>query len=926
MLIKRPQRPSITFLLCVMWVCACGSCDSEDARDPVVDDRYDQGLDDQGLDDQGLDDQGLDDQGLDDQGLDEPPLSSYRLGDSQGMLKIELEPTFTLSWVRGDETLLTFDQEGIQVAWVEEKRSNLSYDPYPKLLDTEAVISPINVDWTSISEASVVDTKDNELTLLLRLNNGYQLWMRWRWEESGRVKCDLITDARREGDRRSHPYAAYFVIQPLIDSQEGLYGLGEVYDAVNQRGYLKAMQLELDLELEERYNEVHAPIPYAVGSRGWGLFVPSDSPAAFDMGKRDSERLSAHFGGGRWGSGGPLLDLEEWMTLSHQAERSEEGRSRIQGISFYLFSEPNPLDLTRHYYEVSGWPKLPAPWALGPWIWRDENDDQAQVVSDLNTIRDLDLPTSGYWIDRPYESEIGLFDFNPITFLNPQELSQTFDANGFKLALWHAPYIDAEASDAAEQHRYAQEQGFLPVMRGLLLNPWGAPIDFTHPDAMSWWREQLTAYSDIGVEGYKLDYAEDVVIGVNGQRLPWVFHDGSDELTMHAHYQRLYHQTYSETLGEDGGFLICRTARWGDQVNVNVMWPADLDADFSRYRERRRDEDGEEYGPIGGVPAALVAGLSLSVSGFPFFASDTGGYRRSPPDKETFMRWLELSALGTVMQTGTNSNDVPWEFNDENGFDEEVLDTYRRYALLNIRLFPYKWTYAQELTRNGRAIQRTFGLSYPMMNQHPSDHFFLGDSLLVSPSVVRGERQKEILIPPGQWVDWWTNEVIDGGESGTSINREVPLDLLPMYVKRGALIPLLRPSIDTLSPVGVNVPAAEREIESFADTPGELWVRGYGIPEEGSPFIWTLYDETRLNYTARGLSDESGEVFTQGRVYELRGWDQAPRELTLNGRELPFAEDQREMLALPQSAWYNPETQTLWIHHQEQAAQIEWII
>ena len=69
---------------------------------------------------------------------------------------------------------------------------------------------------------------------------------------------------------------------------------------------------------------------------------------------------------------------------------------------------------------------------------------------------------------------------------------------------------------------------------------------------------------------------------------------------------------------------------------------------------------------------ALVFGLSLSATGYPLYGSDTGGYRHSPPDKEVFTRWFEQTALSTVMQIGTSSNDVAWEPTPENGFDDEI--------------------------------------------------------------------------------------------------------------------------------------------------------------------------------------------------------------------------------------------------------------
>ena len=94
----------------------------------------------------------------------------------------------------------------------------------------------------------------------------------------------------------------------------------------------------------------------------------------------------------------------------------------------------------------------------------------------------------------------------------------------------------------------------------------GIPIDLTNPDAFDWWQALIGRYVDIGIEGYKLDYGEDVAAGAGERRLPWLFADGSDERTMQAGYQLFYHRAYAEKLPDDGGFMLCRSATYGDQT------------------------------------------------------------------------------------------------------------------------------------------------------------------------------------------------------------------------------------------------------------------------------------------------------------------------------------------------------------------------
>jgi hypothetical protein len=79
-------------------------------------------------------------------------------------------------------------------------------------------------------------------------------------------------------------------------------------------------------------------------------------------------------------------------TVARDADQAVEvtsgtGPASGEGLGLHLFAAAHPLDVTRHYYELSGYPGLPARWALGPLVWRDENDDQARVESDADTLR-----------------------------------------------------------------------------------------------------------------------------------------------------------------------------------------------------------------------------------------------------------------------------------------------------------------------------------------------------------------------------------------------------------------------------------------------------------------------------------------------------------------------------------------------------------
>ncbi|MBK7584081.1 MAG: glycoside hydrolase family 31 protein [Myxococcales bacterium] len=750
----------------------------------------------------------------------------------------------TIELRRGDAVLLSLPADAFVLGSVEEVTDAANYDPAPMLTGDPSAKEPEGLAWNTGVSFVIESHSATALTLRMKHEGGFV----------STVELAVGADDRFTGKLTPADAAriAYLGVKPKVGATEAFYGLGEYFDSVNHRGKVRAMQLEVSSALESSNNEAHVPIPFVTGTTGFGLFVESRYPAAFDVAKTDPERLAAIFGTG----------------LASDA-----------GLGFHLFAAAQPLDVTRLYYDVTGYPRLPARWGLGPTVWRDENDDQAQVEADLTAMRTLDLATSAVWIDRPYATGVNTFDFDATKFTNAKAMIDKAHALGFRMSLWHTPYLDEKDPSTQALRDEATAKGYYPKERGLLLNKWGTPIDLTNPAAKAWWQSQIKKYIDLGIEGFKLDYGEDVVPGVFGARNIWQFSDGSDERTMHAGFPLLYHETYAGLLPDEGNFLLCRGGSYGDQVNVSVIWPGDLDASFARHAEKVT-EKGQTYSAVGGLPAALIAGIGLGPSGFPFYGSDTGGYRHSPPDKELFTRWFQSTALSPVMQIGTSSNDVAWEPTADNGFDQEMLDWYRTYTRLHLRLFPYIWTYAKRLATDGRPIQRALGLVYPELGEHPDDVFLLGDSLLVAPVVERGKTSRDVPLPEGDWVDWWTGKSHTGAKS---ISVSAPLQTLPLFLKAGGIVPMLRPTIDTMSPT------TDATVDSYATSPGVLWARV--APGPASSFV--LFDGAEIGQEELGpsvnLTSKDGSELKYGVVFELVGFGAAPANVSDGGAALTQA-------------------------------------
>lgn len=753
-----------------------------------------------------------------------------------GDYAVTFEPaTTTLRLLHNETELLRFPTDAWQVATVAALDERASFDPYWLEYGDDVLSAgePPDLIWHRAESVQIAAQSDTEFDLAITLSDGQLASLHIERSGPGRFVATLSPKVRSERP------VAYLRLRPRVDGSEAFYGLGGFADEVNHRGKVRPMQQEIDV-LESKSNELRVPIPLLIGTRGWGLFVESRRPGVFAVANKQPDLLETTFG---------------------------TGADSASGLRFHLLTADEPIDITGRYYEVTGQPLKPAKWALGPWIWRNENKDQAQVLDDIRKIRDLDLATSAIWIDRPYASFVNSFDFEAARFPDPATMIAKVHAAGLRLALWHAPYLEPGSPDLAE----ATQRGLFPKSTGVLLNRWSEPIDFTNPASVALWKDRVGRYIKLGIEGFKLDYGEDVMVGLGSARTGWRFFDGSDERTMHYGYQLLYHRTYAELLPPSGGFLLCRTGRFGDQRHVSVIWPGDMDATFTRYRESITSGDGKTVLGVGGLPATVVMGLNLGVSGFPFFGSDTGGYRHSPPDKELYIRWFQQTALSSVMQVGDASSQPPWEFTSKNGRDTQTLDLYREFARLHLRLFPYEWTLAESLAQPGRPIQRPLGLAYPRLKSHPSDEYLFGDDLLVAPVVTRGAVQRSVLFPPGTWIDFWSGEVFVG-QTERTVDVAAPLHKLPLFVRAGAIIPMLRPTIDTLSP------ATDPSVDSFTNQPGLLWV---AIAPGEKPAQFVVYDGTRLGYDpeTQTVSATAGSVFSSGMVLQISPLPVEPKQV-----------------------------------------------
>jgi alpha-D-xyloside xylohydrolase len=603
------------------------------------------------------------------------------------------------------------------------------------------------------------------------------------------------------------------------DDGEAVFGFGENFESAVAGGDVREMQLRVDTESETGINEAHAPVPLSLWPRrGVGLFVEDPRPAAFDVGAARPDRVLATF---TLAAPGPL--------------------------AAHLFTRAEPLDLSRAYAELTALPAVPPLWAFAPQQWRNEHESSDEVRADARAMRELGIPGSVMWIDNPWQTGYNTFEFDETRFAGSAALIEELGALGYHVIVWSTPHL-LIAAPTDDDHDEAADAGYLvtdDIGRPFAF-PWkGGPvgvIDFTADGATAWWRDRIARVTALGVVGFKLDYGEEVVPAL-GTTLAPIRLAGGTAQTLRGAYARGYHDAYLGALPDGDGFLITRAGAYGEQAVNTCIWPGDLDNDMSRGGAI--NEDGSVN--VGGLPAAIAGGLSLSVSGYPFYGSDIGGYRGGEPTPETLVRWAQYAALGTIMQLGGGGDSHnPW---DEALYGPDAAEIYRRYARLHMDLLPYIYTLAIAAGADGAPVTRPTRFVHPTAASD-ADTFLLGDALFVAPVVEAGATTRVVVLPPGQWIDWWTGELAIG-DGAAAITVEAPLDRLPLWRRADALVPMFARAADTL------LPATADGVTSYAE-------RAYG--RELRLLVTPVIDEASTSvydgFTATAGPDDGGYAVT----------------------------------------------------------------
>ena len=289
---------------------------------------------------------------------------------------------------------------------------------------------------------------------------------------------------------------------------------------------------------------------------------------------------------------------------------------------------------------------------------------------------------------------------------------------------------------------------------------------------------------------------------------------------------------------------------------------------------------GDVWGCWDHFKKQIPAGVNYSMTGLPYWNTDIGGWDswlypkgvKDPAYRELHLRWFQYGTFTPIMRS--HNYGCPVEVYQFGGPGDLAYDIQKKYIQIRYRLQPYIYSVMADVTFNNGSILRGLPMDFPKdaKTYDLGTEYMFGKAFLVAPVTdsLYTARQPDgttkvnlqtvktwpVYLPEGtDWYDVWTSEKVSGGQT---VDRLVPMNIIPIYVKAGTILPL-GPDVQY---------SGEKQWK-------DLEIRIY--PGKDATFV--LYEDEGNNYN-----------YEHGKYSQITfRWDDSKHILTINDRKGTFA-------------------------------------
>jgi alpha-D-xyloside xylohydrolase len=537
-----------------------------------------------------------------------------------------------------------------------------------------------------------------------------------------------------EREKRAH--RAAFALHAATN--EKIAGTGERFAPMNLSG--RTLVLENADALGVNNRRCYKNVPFYVSNRPYGLLILT----------------SAH----------TRLSLADISSRVNQA-MIEEGV-----IDLFVIGGRNIERILYNYRLLTGFPHDVPLWSYGVWMGRMTYFTAEETRQVAARLREASFPCDVIHVDTGWFDKDWICDweFSPRTFPDPQHYLAEMRSNGFRITLWQHPSVSAQTKlyPSALENRYIASKNGADSFSNFGGIGSAATIDFTNPHAIKWYQGLLEKLLRTGVAAIKTDFGESIDLEADYQ--------GMDAKLLHNLYSLLYQKAAFEiTEKVTGEGLIWARAGWVGNQRYPVHWSGDSACTWD------------------GMAGSLRGGLHLGLSGYAFWGHDIAGFHGSPnfmnswPSNELYMRWTQLGVFSSHMRYHGTSPREPYEY-------PAIADLVRQWWNLRYALIPYLVEQGHQIVHTGLPMLQAliFHHEEDPMCWHIDDQYYFGNAFLVAP-VMNDEGARDVYLPAGTWIDFWTGELLEGCRWLKNI--KMSLEHMPVYARFGAQVPVYPDSV-----------------------------------------------------------------------------------------------------------------------------------
>jgi oligosaccharide 4-alpha-D-glucosyltransferase len=461
------------------------------------------------------------------------------------------------------------------------------------------------------------------------------------------------------------------------------------------------------------------------------------------------------------------LDSKKDNTLAYE---TISGRKTYQVIVADSWS-----DLITNYTDLTGKQPLLPRWALGNFSSRFGYHSEEETRKTIDRFIKDEIPVDAiildlYWFGKTVQGTMGNLDWDKDKFPNPTKMISDLNDKGVKTVLITEPFILTTSSkwqEAVDKKILATDKTGNPFKYDFYFGNTGI-IDIFKPEGKNWFWNIYKNLINQGVGGMWGDLGEPEVfpskaITAKGK---------ADEVhNVYGHnWAKLVADGYKKDFPNQRPFILMRSGYSGSQRFGMVPWSGDVSRSW------------------GGLQSQPEIALQMGMQGMGYMHSDLGGFAGDYFDNELIRSLVAIRCFSTDIPSACARRCSVRTCLQRCGNQSQSKKTIE----LRYQLLPYNYTLSFENNQKGLPLMRPLFFEEPENKALTTvcESYLWGNDFLVTPITKAGVTSASVYFPKNNnWFDFYSNQKY---EAGTTQNIAVTEDHIPVFVRGGAFIPMIK--------------------------------------------------------------------------------------------------------------------------------------